>query len=197
MEQEARRATAVELDRAIGRELAPLKLEKARFVTDLADLPQPDWGPQGRDRVSFMVATNPGAAPGPLNRIASGGELARFMLALKVVLARSSEVPTLVLDEVDSGISGAVADAVGQRLAALAAHVQVLVVTHSPQVAARAAHHLRVQKDQVLERVLTTDPGMGVVRHADAGYTEAIDFARAHDIQIPMLPGASAAAHER
>ena len=166
---EARRAAAVELDRAIGRELAPLKLEKARFVTDLADLPQPDWGPQGRDRVTFTVATNPGAAPGPLNRIASGGELARFMLALKVVLARSSEMPTLVLDEVDSGISGAVADAVGQRLAALAAHVQVLVVTHSPQVAARAAHHLRVQKDQVLERVLTT-----VVRLEDGARQEEI-----------------------
>ncbi|MCB9959573.1 MAG: DNA repair protein RecN [Rhodospirillaceae bacterium] len=165
----ARRIAAAELDQAIARELGPLKLDKARFVTDLADLPQADWGPQGRDRVTFTVATNPGAAPGPLNRIASGGELARFMLALKVVLARAGDVPTLVLDEVDSGISGAVADAVGQRLAALAAHVQVLVVTHSPQVAARATHHLRVQKDEVLERVLTT-----VVRLEDGARQEEI-----------------------
>ena len=166
---EARHTEAAALDGAVAAELGPLKLDKARFVTDVSALPDADWGPQGQDRVTFTVATNPGAAPGPLNRIASGGELARFMLALKVVLARSNAVHTLVLDEVDSGISGAVADAVGQRLAALAAHVQVLVVTHSPQVAARAAHHLRVQKDQVLERVLTT-----VVRLHDAARREEI-----------------------
>jgi DNA repair protein RecN (Recombination protein N) len=108
--------------------------------------------------VVFTVATNPGAPPGPINKIASGGELARFMLALKVVLAGTSPVPTLVFDEVDSGISGAVADAVGERLAKLGQRLQVLVVTHSPQVAARAAHHWRVEKRATAnggERVMT------------------------------------------
>ena len=152
----ARQSAAGALDRAVVRELSPLRLDKARFATVVAGLDRQDWTATGRDRVTFTVATNPGSPPGPLNRIASGGELARFMLALKVVLARSTAVPTLVFDEVDSGISGAVADAVGQRLATLALAVQVLVITHSPQVAARATHHLRVQKDQVLEKVLTS-----------------------------------------
>ena len=153
---EGRQAAATALDAAVATELPPLKLDKARFRTEVTALPEPDWGPTGMDQVAFVVATNPGAPFGPLNKIASGGELARFMLALKVVLARSSAVPTLVFDEVDSGISGAVADAVGERLSSLARLVQVLVVTHSPQVAARAVHHWRVQKDEVLEQVLTT-----------------------------------------
>ncbi len=150
-----RRAAAAALDRAVAGELAPLKLDKARFATAVGDLDPADWGPAGCDRVAFEVATNPGAPLGPIARIASGGELARFMLALKVVLAGSGSVPTLVFDEVDSGISGAVADAVGERLARLGERLQVLVVTHSPQVAARAGHHWRVSKAADGERMET------------------------------------------
>ena len=108
--------------------------------------PKREWGEHGCERVHFEVATNPGAPFGPLARIASGGELSRFMLALKLVLAGTSSVPTLIFDEVDSGIGGAVAAAVGERLQRLGASLQVLVVTHSPQVAARGAHHWRVAK---------------------------------------------------
>src|SRR5262249_5623434 len=107
------------------------------------------------NRVAFLIATNPGTAPGPLQKIASGGELARFMLALKVVLAASDPVPTLVFDEVDAGIGGATASAVGERLAKLAEHVQILVVTHSPQVAARGSHHLRVMKQNKAKQSIT------------------------------------------
>ena len=143
----ARTKAAARLDKAVAAELPPLKLDKARFTTTVeraAD--EAGWGPDGIDRVAFVVATNPGAPPGPLAKIASGGELARFMLALKVVLAQVGTVPTLVFDEVDTGIGGAVADAVGERLARLGRSHQVLVVTHSPQVAARGAHHWRVEK---------------------------------------------------
>jgi DNA repair protein RecN (Recombination protein N) len=143
---QARRTSAERLDTAIARELRPLKLERARFVTDISTMDEQDWGPAGSDLVAFAVSTNPGQAPGPLTRIASGGELARFMLALKVVMARASAVPVLVFDEVDSGIGGATADAVGERLARLADQQQVLVVTHSPQVAARGDHHWQVRK---------------------------------------------------
>ena len=104
------------------------------------------WGPAGAEKVQFLIATNPGADPGPLNKIASGGELARFMLALKVVLADADPVPSMIFDEVDAGIGGATAAAVGDRLAKLGGGVQVLVVTHSPQVAAQGARHLKVQK---------------------------------------------------
>jgi DNA repair protein RecN (Recombination protein N) len=142
----ARKTAAAALDKAIARELPPLKLEKARFATRMEPLPEGEWGAEGRDGVAFEVSTNPGTPLGPIGRIASGGELARFMLALKVVLARSGSAPTLVFDEVDSGIGGATAAAVGERLARLGRDVQVLVVTHSPQVAARAAHHYRVEK---------------------------------------------------
>jgi DNA repair protein RecN (Recombination protein N) len=128
------------------KELPPLKLEKARFHTALTTLAENEWNEHGRERIAFEVATIAGAAPGPLNKIASGGELARFMLALKVVLAKTSPVATLVFDEVDSGVGGATAAAVGERLARLAEERQVLVVTHSPQVAARAAHHWRVAR---------------------------------------------------
>jgi DNA repair protein RecN (Recombination protein N) len=136
-------------------ELPPLKLDKARFVTRIEPLDERDWGPEGIDRVAFQVATNPGATPGPIHRIASGGELARFMLALKVVLARASTVPTLVFDEVDTGIGGATAAAVGERLARLARDVQVLVVTHSPQVAATGLHHWRVEKGSEADATVT------------------------------------------
>lgn len=142
----ARRRAAVKLDKAVGRELAPLKLDKARFRTIVEGLDENNWGREGADRVVFEVATNPGQPPGPLTRVASGGELSRFLLALKVVLASKRIAPTLIFDEVDSGIGGATADAVGERLARLAEDGQVLVVTHSPQVAARGGHHWRVAK---------------------------------------------------
>jgi DNA repair protein RecN (Recombination protein N) len=143
---DARRAAADRLDRAVARELPPLRLDRARFVTDIAAVEEAGWGPSGADAVRFLIATNPGQAPGPLAKIASGGELSRLMLALKVVLSGGSPVPTLVFDEVDSGIGGATAAAVGERLARVAEQVQVLLVTHSPQVAARGAAHLRVSK---------------------------------------------------
>ncbi|MFQ5958460.1 MAG: DNA repair protein RecN, partial [Alphaproteobacteria bacterium] len=145
---EARARAAAELDRQVMAELAPLKLDKARFRTRLDVLPEDAWSAAGAERVRFEVATIPGAEPGPLARIASGGELSRLLLALRVVLARVGATPTLVFDEVDSGIGGAVAAAVGERLARLGGELQVLVVTHSPQVAARAAHHFRVVKDE-------------------------------------------------
>jgi DNA repair protein RecN (Recombination protein N) len=132
-----------------------LKLDNAVFVTRLEPLPEADWGADGAERVRFEVATNPGATPGPLMRIASGGELSRLLLALRVVLARVGTAPTLVFDEVDSGIGGAVAAAVGERLARLDDELQVLVVTHSPQVAARAAHHFRVVKDETKTGAVT------------------------------------------
>ncbi len=142
----ARRKAADKLDAAVARELAPLKLERARFKTAIEALEESEWSESGIDRVAFLVSTNPGQPAGPLAKIASGGELARFMLALKVVLSRASSVPVLVFDEVDSGVGGATADAVGERLARLARSVQVLVVTHSPQVAARGDHHWQVSK---------------------------------------------------
>ena len=140
----ARHAAAKALDRAVNAELPPLKLEGARFSTAIA---AGAAGPEGVDQIEFWVQTNPGTRPGPLMKIASGGELARFMLALKVVLADKGSAPTLVFDEIDTGAGGAVADAIGQRLARLAKGVQVLAVTHAPQVAARAEDHLRIAKD--------------------------------------------------
>ena len=151
----ARSEAAEKLDRAVAKELKPLKLDRATFVTRVAALPEASWGPQGSDEVSFTISTNPGDPPGALAKIASGGELARFMLALKVVLAAADPVPCLVFDEVDTGIGGAVADAVGERLAKLAQKFQVMVVTHSPQVAARGAHHLNVRKRTVDGRAVT------------------------------------------
>lgn len=141
-----RQAAAKRLDKAMVAELEPLKLGTARFVTGVSPLDEEKWSAHGADRVVFEVATNPGSAPGPLNKIASGGELARFMLALKVALAEVDPVPVLVFDEVDAGIGGAVAAAVGERLARLGAQVQVFVVTHSPQVAAKGRSHLFVRK---------------------------------------------------
>jgi DNA repair protein RecN (Recombination protein N) len=130
-----------------------LKLEHARFMTQIS--PEAA-GRDGIDRVEFWVQTNPGTRPGPLMKVASGGELARFLLALKVVLADRGSAPTLVFDEIDTGVGGAVADAIGQRLARLAERVQVLAVTHAPQVAARAGAHLRIAKERIAgERVAT------------------------------------------
>jgi len=151
----AREKAAKRLDAAVAAELAPLRLDKARFRTVVNPLPEADWGEHGCERVQFEVATNPGAPFGSLARIASGGELSRFMLALKLVLAGVSSVPTLIFDEVDSGIGGAVAAAVGERLQRLGASLQVLVVTHSPQVAARGAHHWRVAKLEAQRMAVT------------------------------------------
>ncbi len=142
----ARQAAAVLLEAAVAKELPPLRLERAQFFAAVTRLEAEAWGPGGADTVRFLIATNPGQPPGPLSRVASGGELSRLMLALKVVLAAGSPVPTLVFDEVDSGIGGATAAVVGERLARVASGLQVLVVTHSPQVAARGAAHLRVSK---------------------------------------------------
>jgi DNA repair protein RecN (Recombination protein N) len=145
---EKRRKAAGKLDRAVAKELPPLRLEKASIHTVVEPQGEEGWGEHGIDRVRFEVSTNPGMPAGPLDRIASGGELARFLLALKVVLHGARGVPTLVFDEVDSGIGGATAAAVGERLARLADDVQVLAITHSPQVAAFGAQHLRVAKSE-------------------------------------------------
>ena len=139
-----RSAAAKKLDRAMARELKPLKMEAAVFSTEIGP---GDPGPDGADVVQFTVKTNPGAPAGPLNRIASGGELARFLLALKVCLTGEDSGLTLIFDEIDRGVGGATADAVGRRLARLAEGAQVLIVTHSPQVAALGQHHWRVEKE--------------------------------------------------
>ncbi len=158
-----RAEAAVRLDRAMAAELAPLKMERAVFATVLSPA---EPGPEGQDQITFTVATNPGAPPGPLNRIASGGELSRFLLALKVCLTGGGEGLTMIFDEIDRGVGGATADAVGRRLKALAGTAQVLVVTHSPQVAALGAHHWRVEKrisgDNTLSTVTALDAGARV-----------------------------------
>ncbi len=143
----ARTAAAAALAKAVNAELPALKLGQAQLLVQLTALPEAEWSAQGAERVSFMGQTNPGTPAGALQKIASGGELARFMLALKVALAAADPVPVLVFDEVDAGIGGATAAAVGERLARLAQDTQVLVVTHSPQVAARATQHWRVAKN--------------------------------------------------
>jgi DNA repair protein RecN (Recombination protein N) len=146
----ARRKAADKLERLVNGELKPLKLERARFSIEIAsDEAAP--GPHGFDRVEFWVQTNPGTRPGPLMKLASGGELARFLLGLKVVLADRGSAPTLIFDEIDTGVGGAVADAIGVRLARLAQRAQVIAVTHAPQVAARADRHYLISK-QSLDR---------------------------------------------
>ncbi|HZL61553.1 MAG TPA: DNA repair protein RecN [Pseudolabrys sp.] len=142
----ARLKEGTALDKAVNGELKPLKLERAKFSTEIVS-DAAAAGPNGIDRVEFWVQTNPGTRPGPLMKVASGGELARFLLALKVVLADRGSAPTLVFDEIDTGVGGAVADAIGVRLAKLASGVQVLAVTHAPQVAARADRHYLISKD--------------------------------------------------
>jgi DNA repair protein RecN (Recombination protein N) len=158
----ARQSSARQLEKAVGAELAPLKLERARFIVEIAS-DASVLSPDGIDRVEFCVQTNPGSRAGPLMKVASGGELARFMLALKVALADRGSAPTLVFDEIDTGVGGAVADAIGQRLARLASRAQVLAVTHAPQVAARSTRHFRIAKsdvgkgERVATRVLALD----------------------------------------
>jgi DNA repair protein RecN (Recombination protein N) len=142
----ARTKSAEKLNKAVNAELAPLKLERAKFSTQIDSDPTAP-GPQGFDHVEFWVQTNPGTRPGPLMKVASGGELSRFLLALKVVLSDKGSAPTLVFDEIDTGVGGAVADAIGARLARLAGKVQVMAVTHAPQVAVRADQHLLISKD--------------------------------------------------
>jgi DNA repair protein RecN (Recombination protein N) len=148
-----RRAAAQRLDKAMAAELAPLKMERAVFTTEIA---LGDAGPEGVDAVQFTVATNPGAPAGALNKIASGGELSRFLLALKVCLTGDTPGLTLIFDEIDRGVGGATADAVGRRLKALASQTQILVVTHSPQVAALGGHHWRVEKRVTKGQTLST-----------------------------------------
>lgn len=152
----ARQAAALQLDNKVMSELPPLKMEKARFVTVVEKTDESGWSEKGFNNVYFTVATNPNSPQGPLNKIASGGELARFMLALKVNLAQSSSVATMIFDEVDAGVGGATAQAVGERLARLACDVQVLVVTHSPQVAACGNNHFKVEKSTAGNVTTTT-----------------------------------------
>ena len=151
----ARAAAAEKLDKNVMHELPPLKMEKAKFVTQINKVEDSSWNETGFDSVAFTVATNPNSPQGPINKIASGGELARFMLALKVNLAQSSSVASMIFDEVDAGVGGATAQAVGERLARLAQGVQVMVVTHSPQVASRGNNHFKVEKSTV-DNVTTT-----------------------------------------
>ncbi|MCB8821342.1 DNA repair protein RecN [Microvirga rosea] len=159
-----RRKAAEALNAAVQAELPPLKLERARFITEI-QTDEESRDPNGFDRVEFWAQTNPGTKAGPLMRVASGGELSRFMLALKVVLADKGSAPTLVFDEIDTGVGGAVADAIGQRLARLAKRVQVMAVTHAPQVAARAGSHFLIAKegvkgsDRVATRVVPLEDG--------------------------------------
>ena len=179
-----RQKAADALTKAVMKELPPLKLEKARFAIRLAPRPEDEIGENGAERVIFEVATNPGQKPGPLGKIASGGELARLMLALKVSLAMTEALPSLVFDEVDAGVGGATADAVGDRLERLGQFAQVLVVTHAPQVAARAGRHLRVQKGatrtgtNVAVRALTAEERREEIARMLAG-AEITDAARA------------------
>lgn len=179
----ARIAAAVRLDAAVAGELAPLKLDAARFRTVVEALPEGQWAAGGRDRVEFEISTNPGAPFAPLIKIASGGELSRFILALKVALADEGRAATMIFDEIDRGVGGAVASAIGERLARLSAKAQVLVVTHSPQVAARGANHWLIAKSH---DGLVTRTG---VRPLDAGERRE-EIAR-------MLSGAEVTAEAR
>ncbi len=144
------------LEASINQELPPLKLERAKFAVKSAKLDEARWSEHGWDEIGFVVSTNPGAEPGPIEQVASGGELARFMLALTVVLARGQAAETLIFDEVDSGIGGATAAAVGERLKRLSENLQLLVITHSPQVAALADQHWRVSKETFRNNAITT-----------------------------------------
>lgn len=162
----ARKLAAERLDRAMAAELAPLKMERAVFATEITPA---EPGPDGTDQVVFTVATNPGAPAGPINKIASGGELSRFLLALKVCLTAQDTGLTMIFDEIDRGVGGATADAVGKRLSALASGAQVLVVTHSPQVAAKGDHQWRVAKS-VTDDITTST----VQKLSDAARTDEI-----------------------
>ena len=176
---DARQGAAARLDAAVKAELPPLKLERARFITRI-ESDAAARGPEGFDKVEFWVETNPGTRPGPMMKVASGGELSRFMLALKVVLAERGSAPTLVFDEIDTGVGGAVADAIGERLARLAGRVQVISVTHAPQVAAKAGQHFLIAKSA----------GEGEASRTVTRVTALEDQARREEI-ARMLAGAS------
>ena len=186
-----RRAAAVQLDRAVHKELKPLKLEKARFITHIEALgPGKDGvagGPTGRESVMFHVQTNPGSKPGALMKVASGGELARFLLALKVVLAERNTAPVLVFDEIDTGVGGATASAIGERLMRLGQKAQVLAVTHSPQVAAHSDGHFRLHK---------TARGEGESARVETG-AEALDGGGKREEIARMLAGKKITAEAR
>ncbi|MDO9488357.1 MAG: DNA repair protein RecN [Sphingomonadaceae bacterium] len=172
-----RAKAAVKLDQAVAGELAPLKLDAARFRTVVEPLGEAQWSPSGADRVEFEISTNPGAPFAPLIKIASGGELSRFILALKVALAETKTAGTMIFDEIDRGVGGAVASAIGERLARLSTGTQVLVVTHSPQVAARGSHQWRIAKSS-----------SGNVTRTDV---EPLDDAERREEIARMLSGAS------
>ena len=163
------RVAARRLDEAVARELAPLKLDAARFRTAVTPLPEDKWGAGGTDAVEFLIATNPGADFAPLTKIASGGELSRFILALKVALAEQGGAATVIFDEIDRGVGGAVASAIGERLARLSSDGQLLAVTHSPQVAARGRTHYMIAKSSQ-----GTVTKTGVVLLDEAGRQEEI-----------------------
>lgn len=181
----ARQKAATKLDKAMSAELKPLKMERAVFTTDVTDI---GAGSEGRDMVAFTVATNPGAPSGPIEKIASGGELSRFLLALKVCLTRQNEGVTLIFDEIDRGVGGATADAVGRRLAALAQSAQILVVTHSPQVAAQGGHQWQVSKSVTKGVTLST-----VAKLDDAERTTEIARMLAGDVITPEAEAAAKA----
>ncbi|MGH7102750.1 MAG: DNA repair protein RecN, partial [Acetobacteraceae bacterium] len=192
---EARRAAARGLEERLAEELPPLKLEKARFECRVASLAEVAWGPHGKDAVAFLLAANPGQEPAPLARAASGGELARLMLALKVVLAGTRNPATLIFDEIDAGISGAAAAAVGERLARIARETQVLVVTHSPQVAVHGDAHVRITKGTAKGRSATRAAMLGTAERQEeiarmlAG-ARVTDAARAAAESLLTAPGA-------
>ena len=142
-----RKETAKKLSSELMNELAPLKMEKTVFDVEFKELNEDSWNKYGIDSLRFIASTNPGSPMGELSKIASGGELSRFMLALKVVLSKVNSVPTMIFDEIDTGISGAVAEAVGERLKRLGKNLQVLVVTHHAQVASKGNYHLKVRKE--------------------------------------------------
>jgi DNA repair protein RecN (Recombination protein N) len=173
---ELRRDAAAHLSKAVAAELPALKLERAEFIVEMSSEAE-DRAAAGIDQVEFWVRTNPGTRPGPMMKVASGGELSRFLLALKVALADRGSAPTLVFDEIDTGVGGAVADAIGQRLARLSRRIQVLAVTHAPQVAARAGTHYLISKSGGADRVAT-------------GITEMDRAARQEEI-ARMLAGAT------
>ena len=184
-----RQKAAAKLDKAMAAELKPLKMERAVFTTDVTDV---GAGAEGRDLVAFTVATNPGAPSGPIEKIASGGELSRFLLALKVCLTRQNEGVTLIFDEIDRGVGGATADAVGRRLAVLAESAQILVVTHSPQVAAQGAHQWQVSK--AVSKGVTTST---VAKLDDGERTTEIARMLAGDVITPEAEAAAQALLQR
>ncbi|MEE8662766.1 MAG: DNA repair protein RecN [Acetobacter sp.] len=153
---DARKRCGKDLERAVGEEFKPLRLERARFFADLQPLPEDAWNASGTDQCTFLLAANPGQPPGPIGRVASGGELSRLMLALRLVLAGGSSIGTLVFDEIDAGVGGATAAAIGERLHRLSRNIQVMAVTHSPQVAASADHHLHLGKRVSGQQTKTT-----------------------------------------